>query len=122
MPHADVHDIHPIFGADWFHEREVDIGPLAARGSFWTEGWQRVSFDVSDQVIEVGGVRRCERWAPAEARRRRGGLLRGRTAASRGGVRRPCATAAAGGDVHAGVAATPRLGEDTSDFVATMRR
>jgi hypothetical protein len=45
-------DIHPIFGADWFHEREVDIGPLVAQGSFWTEGSQRLPFDVTDQVIE----------------------------------------------------------------------
>lgn len=45
-------DIHPIFGADWFHEREVDIGPLVAQGNFWTEGSQRLPFDVTDQVIE----------------------------------------------------------------------
>ena len=51
-PRAYTIDIHPILGADWFHEREVDIGPLVAEGSFWTEDWQRLQFDVTDQVIE----------------------------------------------------------------------
>ena len=46
-------DIHPIFSSDWFHEREVDIGPLVSRGSVWpAHVWQRLSWDVTDQVIE----------------------------------------------------------------------
>jgi hypothetical protein len=45
-------DVHPIFSADWFHEREVDIGPLAARASFWAGTPQRLSWDVTDLVIE----------------------------------------------------------------------
>ena len=46
-------DIHPIFSSDWFHEREVDIGPLVSRGSVWPAGaLQRLSWDVTDQVIE----------------------------------------------------------------------
>jgi hypothetical protein len=45
-------DVHPIFSSDWFHEREVDIGPLAARGSFWAGTSQRLSWDVTDLVIE----------------------------------------------------------------------
>ncbi len=45
-------DVHPIFGPDWFHEREVDIGPLAASGSFWARTPQRLSWDVTDLVVE----------------------------------------------------------------------
>jgi len=45
-------DVHPIFGADWFHEREVDIGPLVSQGSFWAHTPQRLAFDLTDQVIE----------------------------------------------------------------------
>jgi hypothetical protein len=45
-------DVHPIFSSDWFHEREVDVGPLAARGSFWAGTPQRLSWDVTDLVIE----------------------------------------------------------------------
>src|SRR5215210_2181607 len=45
-------DIHPIFTPDWFHEREVDIGPLVASGSFWAQTRQRLSWDVTDLVIE----------------------------------------------------------------------
>lgn len=45
-------DVHPIYSADWFREREVDIGPLVARGSFWARTPQRLSWDVTDLVIE----------------------------------------------------------------------
>jgi hypothetical protein len=45
-------DVHPILSTDWFHEREVDVGPLAARGSFWAGTPQRLSWDVTDLVIE----------------------------------------------------------------------
>jgi hypothetical protein len=45
-------DVHPILSSDWFHEREVDVGPLAARGSFWAGTPQRLSWDVTDLVIE----------------------------------------------------------------------
>jgi hypothetical protein len=45
-------DIHPILNRDWFREREVDFGPLVAQGSFWAEGAQRLSWDVTDLVIE----------------------------------------------------------------------
>jgi hypothetical protein len=45
-------DVHPIFSSDWFHEREVDVGPLAARASFWAGTPQRLSWDVTDLVIE----------------------------------------------------------------------
>ena len=45
-------EVHPILGPDWFHEREVDIGPFAARGSFWSQTPQRLSWDVTDLVIE----------------------------------------------------------------------
>ena len=52
-PRSYTIDIHPIFNADWFHEREVDIGPLVSRGSVWPAGApQRLSWDVTDQVIE----------------------------------------------------------------------
>jgi hypothetical protein len=45
-------DVHPIFSSDWFHEREVDVGPLAARASVWAGTPQRLSWDVTDLVIE----------------------------------------------------------------------
>jgi hypothetical protein len=45
-------DVHPILSSDWFHDREVDVGPLAARGSFWAGTPQRLSWDVTDLVIE----------------------------------------------------------------------
>jgi hypothetical protein len=52
-PRGYTIDIHPIFSADWFHEREVDIGPLVSSGSVWPAGApQRLSWDVTDQVIE----------------------------------------------------------------------
>lgn len=45
-------DVHPIYGADWFHEREVEMGPYVARSSFWAGRAQRLSWDVTDQAIE----------------------------------------------------------------------
>ena len=52
-PRSYTIDIHPIFSPDWFHEREVDIGPLVSQGSVWPAGApQRLSWDVTDQVIE----------------------------------------------------------------------
>lgn len=45
-------DVHPILGSDWFHEREVDIGHLLAERSFWARTPQRLSWDVTDQVVE----------------------------------------------------------------------
>jgi hypothetical protein len=44
-------DIHPIFGADWLREREVEIGPEATNASFWAGSAQRLSWDVTDLVI-----------------------------------------------------------------------
>lgn len=44
--------VHPIFSQDWLREREVDIGPVVAQGSFWAETPQRLSWDVTDLVIE----------------------------------------------------------------------
>jgi hypothetical protein len=51
-PRSYTIDIHPIFNEDWFHEREVDIGPLVSQGSVWPAMPQRLSWDVTDQVIE----------------------------------------------------------------------
>ena len=45
-------DVHPIYSTDWFHEREVDIGPMVTTASFWAGTPQRLSWDVTDQVIE----------------------------------------------------------------------
>jgi len=45
-------DVHPVHNADWFHEREVDIGPMVTSASFWTGTPQRLSWDITDQVIE----------------------------------------------------------------------
>jgi hypothetical protein len=44
-------DIHPIYGADWLREREVEIGPVATHASFWAGTAQRLSWDVTDLVI-----------------------------------------------------------------------
>jgi hypothetical protein len=44
-------DVHPIFTEDWLREREVDIGPSSAQGSFWAGTKQRLSWDLTDQVI-----------------------------------------------------------------------
>jgi TGF-beta propeptide len=51
-PRSYTIDVHPIFSADWFHEREVDIGPLASQGALWPTAPQRLSWDVTDLVIE----------------------------------------------------------------------
>lgn len=45
-------DVHPIYSANWFKEREVDFGPLVSQGSFWAQTRQLLSFDVTDLVIE----------------------------------------------------------------------
>ena len=45
-------DVHGIYGTDWFREREVDSGPIAARAWFSAETPQRLSWDVTDLVIE----------------------------------------------------------------------
>jgi hypothetical protein len=45
-------DVHPIYSPDWLREREVDFGPLVAQGSFWAGTPQRLSWDVTDLVIE----------------------------------------------------------------------
>jgi hypothetical protein len=44
-------DVHPIFTDDWSREREVEIGPSAAQGSFWSGTRQRLGWDVTDLVI-----------------------------------------------------------------------
>ena len=51
-PRTYTIDVHPIFSSDWFHEREVEIGPLAAQESFWAGRPQRLAWDVTDLVIE----------------------------------------------------------------------
>lgn len=51
-PRSYTFDIHPIFSADWFQEREVDIGPLVSQGSLWPTATQRLAWDVTDLVIE----------------------------------------------------------------------
>jgi len=45
-------DVHPILSRDWFHERELDFGPLVAQGSFSAGvAPQRLEWDVTDVVI-----------------------------------------------------------------------
>jgi hypothetical protein len=44
-------DVHPVIGADWHREREVEMGPLVTQGSFWARSPQRLSWDVTDLVI-----------------------------------------------------------------------
>jgi len=45
-------DVHPIYGADWLREREVEIGPPVAQESFWAGTHKRLSWDVTELVIE----------------------------------------------------------------------
>jgi hypothetical protein len=45
-------DVHPVYSRDWLHEREVEIGPLVARGQFWAGPPQRLFWDVTDLVVE----------------------------------------------------------------------
>ncbi len=45
-------DIHPVLSRDGFREREVDFGPLAEQGSFWAGAPQRLSWDVTNLVID----------------------------------------------------------------------
>ncbi len=51
-PRSYTIDIHPIFSPDWFREREVDIGPLVSQGAVTPIAMQRLSWDLTDQVIE----------------------------------------------------------------------
>ena len=51
-PRSYTLDVHPVYTPDWLKEREVDIGPLVAQGSFWAGTPQRLSWDVTDLVIE----------------------------------------------------------------------
>jgi hypothetical protein len=45
-------DAHPVLSSDWFHEREVEIGPLVDRASFWAGTPRRLAWDVTDLVID----------------------------------------------------------------------
>jgi hypothetical protein len=45
-------DVHPVLSHDWFHEREVDFGPRVAQAEFWAGAEQRLSWEVTDLVIE----------------------------------------------------------------------
>jgi hypothetical protein len=45
-------DVHPVLGRDWFREREIDFGPLAEQGSLWTGAPTRLSFDVTNLVVD----------------------------------------------------------------------
>jgi hypothetical protein len=45
-------DVHPINSDDWFHEREVEIGPRVDQASFSTGSRQRLSWDVTELVVE----------------------------------------------------------------------
>jgi hypothetical protein len=45
-------DIHPIYSHDWLDEREVELGPLVARGQLWAGTPQRLFWDVTDLVVE----------------------------------------------------------------------
>jgi hypothetical protein len=45
-------DVHPVLSHDWLHEREVELGPLVARGQFWAGTPQRLLWDVTDLVVE----------------------------------------------------------------------
>ena len=57
-PRTYTIDVHPVLSADWFHEREVEIGPRVDSVSFWAGAPRRLSWDVTDLVIDwvEGGV------------------------------------------------------------------
>jgi hypothetical protein len=45
-------DVHPVFSPDWFREREVEIGERYDYVSFWAATPRRISWDVTDLVID----------------------------------------------------------------------
>ena len=45
-------DVHPVFTRDWLREREVDFGPLADQASLWAGAPQRISWDVTNLLID----------------------------------------------------------------------
>ena len=45
-------DVHPVLSRNWLREREVDFGPLAEQASLWAGAPQRVSWDVTNLVID----------------------------------------------------------------------
>lgn len=45
-------DVHSVLSPDWFREREVEIGPRYAQATFWAGTPQRLSWDVTDLVID----------------------------------------------------------------------
>jgi hypothetical protein len=45
-------DVHSVLSPDWLREREVEIGSWYAQATFWTGAPQRLSWDVTDLVIE----------------------------------------------------------------------
>ena len=45
-------DVHAVFTRDWSREREVDLGPLADQASLWAGAPQRISWDVTNLLID----------------------------------------------------------------------
>lgn len=45
-------DVHPVLTPDWLKEREVEIGPRVDHESFWAQTPRRLSWDVTDLVVE----------------------------------------------------------------------
>jgi hypothetical protein len=45
-------DVHSVLSPDWLREREVEIGPRFDQASFWAQTPRRLSWDVTDLVID----------------------------------------------------------------------
>ena len=45
-------DVHSVLSPDWFREREVDVGPRFDSASFWAGTPRRLSWEVTDLVVE----------------------------------------------------------------------
>jgi hypothetical protein len=45
-------DVHPVHSREWFDEREIEFGPPVDKASFWTGSRGRLSWDVTELVVE----------------------------------------------------------------------
>jgi hypothetical protein len=45
-------DVHSVLSPDWLREREVEFGPRYDQATFWAGALRRLSWDVTDLVID----------------------------------------------------------------------
>ena len=113
-PRSYTIDIHPILSPDWFHEREVDIGPLVSQGAVTPDRAAAALLGRDRPGHRVGRVRRAEQRPAPEARRGRGGLPRQWAQSAFGGVREPGASAGARSDLSPALVARAGAGREDS--------